>query len=436
MLKHEEMIENVHRRIAQYEEEKKMKHSKLKDIISAINPKTKKGSVKTNEEYTEFVSGIETFSSSNHMMRTVSSIAAAAVLVTGIGATGFLLHKNSANRSALPEEDVVLTETTDPTDTIDIADITDPGGVAPFADFRQIYFGISEINNYDFPEYSDATYDKLAVFLNNFNWGEGSEIDEKDIPDFDNYEGIGYGIGWRKGDLWFSVYVTEEGKAYYLTEKCTPDGNLYYYPVIASSVFNIDYETFDKGIQDILSSNVPNTGAYLSKMEKMYLTQGEFKNGMVEHYKDYDSDEVISESHKSFKALQGFLKNDFVNMLQKNESISYDSDNLIYTVACYYKTSDTTTRRLTYYISSNGVANLCEYELTDYDDIPTGCENYYIDIEEFESVLNDILSGKYDDKYSFEVKTTTTAVTTSSTTTETTTVTTTEQESAPEEEPQ
>ena len=33
MLKHEEMIENVHRRIAQYEEEKKMKHSKIKNIL-------------------------------------------------------------------------------------------------------------------------------------------------------------------------------------------------------------------------------------------------------------------------------------------------------------------------------------------------------------------------------------------------------------------
>ena len=426
MLKHEEMIENVHRRIAQYEEEKKMKHSKFKNIFSA-----KESTDKNNEEYTEVVSGIETVNSSNRMVRIVSTMAASAVLITGLGTTGYLLHKNKSNTSGLPEDIVAVTQSNETSEVVDY------GLVSPFADFRQIYFGISEINNYDFPEYSDATYDKLAVFLNNFNWGEGSEIAEKDIPDFDNYEGIGYGIGWRKGDVWFYVYVTEEGKAYYLTEKCTPDGNCYEYPIIASSVFNIDFATFDKGIQDIWSSDVPDTGKYLSKRDKMYLSQGDFENGMVEHHEGFDSEEVIPVDHKSFKALQGFLRDDFLDMLQKEKAMDYDSDNLLYTVACYYKTSSTTTRRLTYYISSNGVANLCEYELTDYDDIPTGCENYYIDIEEFESVLNDILSGKYDDKYSFEVKTTTTTtVTTSATTTETTTVTTTEQENAPEEEPE
>ena len=430
MLKHEEMIENVHRRIAEYEEEKKMKHSAFKNIISAIKPNSK--NKKVNEEYTESVSGTETFSSSNRMMRTVGSLAAAAVLVTGIGATSFMLYKNKSNRSALPVEDVVLTENTNTTDTVDIAD---PGAVAPFADFKQISFGLWILNNYDFVEYSNATYDKLAIFLNNFNWGEENEIAESDIPDFDNYEGNGYEINWRKGDVYFYVDITAEGKAYYTEKKCTPDGNCYNYPIIKSAVFDIDYEAFDKSIQDIWSSNVPDTDKYISKREKMYLTQGEFQNGMVER-EGHDSGNVISESNKSFNALQGFLKEDFVGMLQKDKPIDFDSNDLIYNVVCYYKSSDTTTRRLTYYISSNGVANLCEYELTESADIPTGYANYYIDIEEFENVLDDILSGKYDDKYSFEVKTTTTAVSTSTTSTETTTVTTNEQVKAPEEEPE
>ena len=61
MLKHEEMIENVHRRIAQYEEEKKMKHSTFKNIISAIKPNTKKEETKTNQnEQTEGTNDIET----------------------------------------------------------------------------------------------------------------------------------------------------------------------------------------------------------------------------------------------------------------------------------------------------------------------------------------------------------------------------------------
>ena len=407
-----------------------MKRAKSNNDISDIMKKSPKG----EDEYIEVVNSTERIESSHRMLRIVSAIAASNVLITGIGATGYLLYKNKSQNSSLSEEEVVsLTQAAETTETSEAE--TDSNSVAPFADFRQIYFGIYELNNYDFTVYSDATYDKLAIFLNSFNWGEASKIAEKYIPDFDNYEGKGYDIGWQKGDIWFYVYVTEKGKAYYLEKKCNPDGNCFDYPIIASSVYNIDYATFDKGIQDIWSSDVPDTGDYLSKMDKMYLTQGEFLNGIVKRYKDFDSEEVVPENHKSFNALQGFLRDDFVGMLKKEKDIDYNSDELIYTVECYYTTSSTTTRRLTYYISGNGFANLCEYELTDTDEIPTGCSNYYIDIQEFETVLNDILSGKYDDKYSFEAKTTTTAVTTSSTTNETTTVPAAVQENVPEEEP-
>ena len=436
MLRHEEMIENVHRRIAQYEEEKKMKNSKLKKLFSAKNNKTEA----TNEdEYTEEVIGTDNISSSNNTLRILSSLAAAAVLVTGLSATGFLLHKNKANKSALTEKDVFYTESTESDN------IVDSGAVAPFVDFKQVYFGLCSLNesyDEDSTDYSSETYDKLAVFLNNFTWGEGNDIKEMDIPDFNNFEGDGYNgkgyaISWRKGDVWFYVYVTENGKSYYLAQKCQPDGNCFNYPIIESSVYNIDYEALDNGIQDILSSDVPDTSEYLSKRDKMYLTQGEFQNGIVERCKRYDSEALISEGENSYNALQCFLRDDFVGMLQKDKSIEYNSNDLLFTVACYYKTSSTTTRRLTYYISSNGAANLCEYELTEYDDIPTGCSDYYIDIKEFETVLKDIASGKYDDKYSIEAKTTTTAVTTSTTTTaETTTVTTTEQTAPSEEEPE
>lgn len=405
-----------------------MKRYKSNDEISDIMKNSPKG----EDEYIEVVNSTERIESSHRMLRIVSAIAASTVLITGIGATGYLLHKNKSENSCLSEEEAVsLTQAAETTEAE-----TNSNSVAPFVDFRQIYFSIYELNDYDFPVYSDATYNKLAVFLNNFNWGEAGKIAEKYIPDFDNYEGKGYDIGWRKGDVWFYVYVTEKGNAYYLEKKCNPDGNCFDYPITASYVYNIDYAAFDKGIQDILSSDAPDKGDYLSKMDKMYLTQGEFRNGMVKRYKDFDSEEVIPENHKSFNALQGFLGNDFVGMLKKEQDIDYDGNSLLYTVECYYKTSSTTTRRLTYYISGNGVANLCEYELTEYDEIPTGCSNYYIDIKEFESVLDDILSGKYDDKYSFEIKTTTAAVTTSSTTTETTVVTTTEQENVPEEEPE
>ena len=300
MLKHEEMIENVHRRIAQYEAEKKMKHSKLKKIISAIKPTEKNEAVKTNEDgYAEVVSGTETVNSSRRVMRMVSTMAAGAILVTGIGTTGFLLHKNKSPNHGLPEEEITCTQATETTCPLD----TDPGSVSPFVDFNQIYFGISVINVYDTSDYSDETYSKLAVFLNNFNWGEGSEIGEGAIPDFDNYEGKGYSIGWQKGDMYYYLYVLENGKAYYLEKKCFQNGGSFDYPTFESLVYDIDYEAFDKEVQDILSRDIPDTGEYLSKRQKKYLSQGEFMNGMVERYEGFDSEEVIPEDHKSFEGL-------------------------------------------------------------------------------------------------------------------------------------
>lgn len=434
MLKHEEMIENVHRRIAQYEEEKKMKHSKFKNIFSTKKQDSKNEVNTPNEDgYIEVVSGTERIKTSNRMIRIVSTVAACSVLAAGIGATGVLLNKNKANRSALSEKDVVCTETPETT----VYKLSDNGTISPFIDFRQIYFGIGCLNNFDYVEYSDATYDNLAVFLNNFNWGEGNDISENEVPDFDNYEGNGYMINWRKGDVWFYVYVMDYGKAYYYMCHCEPDGGNYYYPISGSVMYDIDYAAFDKGIKEIWSNDVPDTSKYISKRERMYLTQGEFINATVQGKEGASLDKIVSKNEKSSAALQGFIREDFVGMLQNTDPVE-DGNNIdSYEIACYYKTSDTTTRRLTYYIGSNGSVSLCEYELTDTDSIPTGCTNYYIDINELETVLNDIVNGKYDDKYSFEP--TTTAVTTSitkttSTTVTSTTVTTTEQNNSPEEE--
>ena len=104
MLKHEEMIENVHRRIAQYEEEKKLQQSKFKNIFSAIKQKN------NEEEYTEVVNGTERIDTSRRTLRIISTIAASAVLVTGIGATSVLLHKNNSLKPTVTNEENDLNE--------------------------------------------------------------------------------------------------------------------------------------------------------------------------------------------------------------------------------------------------------------------------------------------------------------------------------------
>ncbi|WP_024859529.1 hypothetical protein [Ruminococcus flavefaciens] len=111
MLKHEEMIENVHRRIAQYEEEKKMKHSKFDKIISAIKPGTKNEKTKSNDDgYIEVISSSERIEPSHRILRIVSTLAAGAVLVTGIGATGMLLRKNKSLKPAETDSESNLDE--------------------------------------------------------------------------------------------------------------------------------------------------------------------------------------------------------------------------------------------------------------------------------------------------------------------------------------
>ena len=399
MLKHEEMIENVHRRIAQYEEEQKMKHSKNIKFFSA-KPDIKTEENRTNEDgYIDVVSGTDIVRPANKVLRIVSTAAAAAILVTGIGATGFLMQRNKSNNKNKSENEVYLTEATDPNLVKPIGD----NSVAPFADFNQLLFSLYIINQ-DIEEYSDVTYNKLATFLNGFNWGEGAEIAESDIPDFDEYEGNGYSIFWKNGDLYFNVYITEDGKAYYIKTKCNPIGGAFEYPVTDSAVFNIDYDSFDKGVKDILKQNKPETGNSLSQMEIKRLSEGKFQEAELYYEMGTESEQIIPEKAETKNALSKFLEKDFLTMLKKSGSDNDSASELMYTVVRCFKTSNTTVCRESFFIYTSGFVNLCSYDLTDKDEIPTGTWNYYIDTAEFETVLNDVLSGKNDAKYADKPK--------------------------------
>jgi len=481
MSKHEEMIENVHRRIAQYEEEKKMKHFNFKNIFSTTKPDSKiETNIPDEDGYIEVVSGTERIKSSKRTLRIVSSVAACSVLAASIGTTGVLLNKNKGNKAAPSEENVVTTEstetgtqttvyndnvvytnvsvkatettvskegtvTTEATETATVTTLyaenvvatqaneevieeateaateevieeateavtektTEPTvtkkaenvTISQYIDFTKKYFRIHRLNNYSDFACSDATYDSFAAYLNNFKWGKGTAISEKELPDFDKFGGQGYTINWRKGDVWYYINITDSGKAYFHMEKCIPLGGPFEYQTSGCAVFNIDYKAFDNGINNIWSKNVPDTSEYLSKQERMYLTQGEFQVATVTRYGSSSSGEFVPNSAKSKEALQGFLKENFVGMLKNEMPDTEYVEGESYEVECYYKTSDTTTRRLTYFIGSNGSVAMCEYELTADSSIPTGCPNYSIDINAFKNVLKDIENGKYNNKY-------------------------------------
>ncbi|WP_294413043.1 hypothetical protein [uncultured Ruminococcus sp.] len=405
MLKHEEMIENVHRRIAQYEEEKKMKHSTFKNIISAIKPNTKKEETKTSEDgYIEVVSGTERIETSHRMLRMVSTLAAGAVLVTGIGATGLLLNKNKPQKSSETDNSTISTEAEE------ITQITNEKNskVSPFGDMGKANLSLSilheEISFDDYEDYSSATYDRLAKFMNSLDWGEGTDVEPIDIPDFYKYEGEGYIINWNKADINYSVVVLDNETVYYIVQKCQPNNGYFDYNYIESHIYKIDYAAFDAGVKDILSQNVSDKGEYLSQRDLMKYFDGEFLYAELYLEKTGNSEIVKPEKESTRKALEGFLENDFMHMLKKGDSADNENSEADYTIVRYYKTGDDTERRETYFITNNGSVSLCAYVIANGDSIPQFPVNFSIDVKEFDAALNDVLSGKNDAKYADKPK--------------------------------
>ena len=458
MLKHEEMIENVHRRIAQYEEEQKMKHSKLKNIFSALKFNKKDENIKLNEDgFYDVVSGSEKIKPSNHILRAVSAAAVFTLLVAGLGTTGWMLLKNKPHFSELPENETVITETTNSTNSTNSTHSTRPTRstnstsstdstkvskttkatetteatqttkttestgtteatkttqttqttkstetlkkdtveLSQLVDFNQIPFRLINLSG-DFEDcnYSNETHNRLAMYLNSFNWGKGTNIPEYNVPDIYSGDYKGYAINWRKGVRYFSVVVMVNGKAYYKEEQCVPDGNWCHYPIVESKIFNIDYEIFSINIQDILRQDIPDPDGKLSEREIKELSNGEFLSAELEVYIDGYCDELNPTSEHAKTALNNFLKNDFLTMLRKKAPNNFGSgdDDTEYYLTLYYKSSDTTTSRGWYYITSKGKVSLCSYELLGNDDIPTGTEEFYIDMEDFKNKLNEILN--------------------------------------------
>lgn len=396
MLKHEEMIANVHRRIAEYEEEKKMKHSAFKNIFSAIKQDTDNKKADNSEDgYTEVASGTERIKRSNNMVRMVSSIAAITVLAVGIGATGYMLHKNKTLNPGISDEDVIFTQ---PTETTAVS-VASPASASPFGDFEQIflYFHKRSSNN----EYSDETYSRLAKYLNTFEWGEGEEIAAKDMPEEGQYGGWYYCISWEQGEFCNDIYVMENGKAFFEKLKYEEEDSdldrLVFTPQ-EYALYEIDFDTFSKGIEDILKQDVPYTGDKLSPREIRKLSVGDFVSAEMYSGNDETSENIVPENDATKKALEKFLRDDLITMLSKGDT-EENTGEKIYTAVRYFKTSETTIRKEGYSIYEDGAVKLCSYLLFSNGGEILREEQYYrIDTEEFKKKVNDILSGKYDEK--------------------------------------
>lgn len=219
-------------------------------IIKACEDSAGKNIIRNdNDGYADEVSGTERIEPKKHILRTVSAIAACAVLLSGLGATGLLLHRH--NNERLTDSDVEDEKT------------------SPFGDFSTFKY---RFDAYDGKggHYSEITYSKLSDFLNNFDWGE--RVDESKVKGNDKYidikcddddydyrkkleamevDGQVYHISWSTSEGYSGLHIVEGGYVSYtdFSSYIATDGVDI---VIDSGYYKIDFDAFDGGVQAII----------------------------------------------------------------------------------------------------------------------------------------------------------------------------------------
>lgn len=216
-------------------------------IISAAELAEKNHVNTDNDGYIEVVSSAERVDPRRNIIRTISAIAACAVLVGGIGTTGFLLHRQ--NSTQMSGSEVSGTECRS----------------CPFGDFSEFDYSF-DAGDGKYGRYSAETYAKLSDFLNKFNWGEElgmSEAENDDETVLHDLVPEKYTITWKKGDtppVNCNIYVSKTGYVLYNEdiEYLETDEDHF----IESRSYRIDFNAFDSGIQAIIAEDANNVSPF------------------------------------------------------------------------------------------------------------------------------------------------------------------------------
>ena len=251
---------------------------------------------KDNDDgYTEVASGIERVESGRNIIRTISAIAACAVLAAGIGTTGFLLHRQKNNGFA--DSGVEMTTVT-----------TEPAAykISPFGDFRKFDYnftaGIACYGKYG----PGNIYNRFADFFNNFDWGEDTkEIKETNEPiAMNDYD---FSISWDVNNVVSWLFIAKDGYVIYTEDKY--DDN--FDKIIESNKrsYRIDYDAFLNGYNEIVSIKEHITQSDVDSLISGEMTSVELldqDNNMLYSSKNGEGKEKLGE----------FLKNDFVPIIK------------------------------------------------------------------------------------------------------------------------
>ncbi|MCR5600656.1 MAG: hypothetical protein K6G33_07950 [Ruminococcus sp.] len=347
-----------------------MKHSKIKNIFSAVKPNTKGEVNKTSDDgYIEVVSGTETIKRSSSMLRMVSAVAACAVLAGGIGTTGFLMHRQSKNKPTSEIDNVVAT-TTAASETL-----------CPFGDFtaRDFVFMNDDENC---GCYSKEAYTKIAEYLNTFNWGEKIETNEKN-PNTQSPCAIYWDDEINDRHV---IDIYDDGMVFYTVYREHSDGNE---DIFEKGVYKIDFNKFDSELKEILETYV-----YSKNISEQDITNLVEVN--LESVKLFDGNgyEIVPVNENSKAELAEFLRGDFLRMLQPSKPGLLTGDPSVYSVEQIFNVDENTKRRQTYYISENGHVSRCEYKTDENGEWqPADCQNYYIDYNKFDVKIVEFLEN-------------------------------------------
>ncbi|MCR5600291.1 MAG: hypothetical protein K6G33_06085 [Ruminococcus sp.] len=211
-------------------------------IIAACEEAARNRSIARNDnnEYADHVYGVEKVKPRNRIMRSISAVAACALLVGGLGTTGVLLHRQGAAPSAEVETTTVATK-----------NVT---AISPFGDFNTFEFNVA-VGDGVKNTYDDETQAKLADFLNNFDWGDEISDDalEAAYDEKNDYSDCTiYHLSWKIDNKIYTLGLGDIGfAAYNVTELVDNGGKL-----LEQRAYKIDFEAFDKGMQEILKDEL------------------------------------------------------------------------------------------------------------------------------------------------------------------------------------
>lgn len=350
-------------------------------IISAAELAEKNHINTDNDGYIEVVSSAERVDPRRGIIRTISAIAACAVLVGGIGTTGFLLHRQ--NSTQMSGSEVSGTECRS----------------CPFGDFSEFDYRF-DAGDGKYGRYSAETYAKLSDFLNKFNWGE--ELTEYETRTEEQDAKV-YHIKWTSGDtppIECNIHIANDGYVFYQESMTDFETGVQKTIIENSRCYKIDFDAFNSGVQEILAqADAPTPFGDFSKLDYILNANdakyGELSDDVRANLSDFLNnfnwgDEVgDSEIEANAKYLK--FKEFDSEYVYDDRLESLNDDELIYTIA--WHTSEGY-RHINIvkggYVSYTDFSN---YIATDGVSVVIDSRCYKIDFDAFDRGIQEILKN-------------------------------------------